>query len=156
PLVVIVHGIGGSSKSSYVVRTAVAFHRAGYLVVRLDLRGAGESIPDAPSLYHAGLSSDLGIVADHFAPDAPVSGVVLVGFSGGGTMALKLAGELGARGASGDHAKKLQAIVSISAPLDYTRIGPWMDTLARFPYRFHVLRGLSNGARNFARQHPAR
>jgi len=35
--------------------------------------------------------------------------------------------------------------MTISAPLDYTRVAAWMDTLARLPYRFHVLRGLSNG-----------
>ena len=151
PVVVVVHGIGGSSESRYVVRSAVALHRAGYHVVRLDLRGAGASIPDAPSLYHAGLSADLALVVRHFASDARADGVVLLGFSGGGTMALKLAGELG------DHVLEgLRAVVSISAPLDYTRVGVWMDALARLPYRFHVLRGLANGAREFARQHPDR
>jgi predicted alpha/beta-fold hydrolase len=150
PIVVVVHGIGGSSASHYAVRAAVAIHRAGHHVVRLDLRGAGESIPDAPSLYHAGLSADLGVVVRHLAADPRADGVVLVGFSGGGSMALKLAAELGETSAG------LRGVVSISAPLDYTRIGPWMDALARLPYRFHVLRGLSNGAREFARQHPER
>jgi predicted alpha/beta-fold hydrolase len=151
PCVVIVHGIGGSSQSAYVLRAAVAFHRAGYHVVRLDLRGAGESVPDAPSLYHAGLSSDLALVAAHLARYPHVSGVVLCGFSGGGAMALKLAGEWGS-----EPAAHVRAIVSISAPLDYTRVAPWMDAIGRFPYRFHVLRGLTNGARNFARLHSER
>lgn len=149
--VVVVHGIGGSSASRYVVRAAVAIHRAGHHVVRLDLRGAGASIPDAPSLYHAGLSADLGVVVAALAADPRVDGVVLLGFSGGGSMALKLAGELGSAVPAA-----LRAVVSISAPLDYTRVGAWMDTLGRLPYRFHVLRGLSNGAREFARQHSAR
>jgi predicted alpha/beta-fold hydrolase len=149
--VVVVHGIGGSSASRYVVRAAVAIHRAGHHVVRLDLRGAGASIPDAPSLYHAGLSADLGVVVAELAKDPRVDGVVLLGFSGGGSMALKLAGELG-----GAVPAALRAVVSISAPLDYTRVGAWMDTLARLPYRFHVLRGLSNGARAFAAEHPER
>ena len=152
PVVVVVHGIGGSSDSHYVVRAAVALHRAGHHVVRLDLRGAGASIPDSPSLYHAGLSADLGVVVRHLARDPRADGVVLLGFSGGGSMALKLAGELGELADT----PELRAVVSISAPLDYTRVGAWMDTLARLPYRFHVLRGLSNGAREFARQHPAR
>jgi predicted alpha/beta-fold hydrolase len=76
---------------------------------------------------------------------------VLLGFSGGGSMALKLAGELGAA-----VPEALRGVVSISAPLDYVRVGAWMDTLGRLPYRFHVLRGLSTGAREFARQHPER
>ncbi|MEA2748353.1 MAG: uncharacterized protein QOI41_2496 [Myxococcales bacterium] len=149
--VVAVHGIGGSSASRYVVRAAVAIHRAGHHVVRLDLRGAGASIPDAPSLYHAGLSADLGVVVAELAKDPRVDGVVLLGFSGGGSMALKLAGELGEA-----VPEALRGVVSISAPLDYTRVGAWMDTVARLPYRFHVLRGLSNGARDFATQHPER
>jgi predicted alpha/beta-fold hydrolase len=151
PVVLLVHGIGGSSASRYVVRAAVAMHRAGLHVVRLDLRGAGASIPDSPSLYHAGLSADLGVAVRELAKDARVEGVVLYGFSGGGTMALKLAGELGAA-----VPEALRAVVSVSAPLDYTRVGAWMDTLGRLPYRFHVLRGLSTGAREFARQHPQR
>ncbi len=151
PVVVVVHGIGGSSESRYVVRAAVALHRAGYHVVRLDLRGAGASTPDAPSLYHAGLSADLGHVVHELSCMPGVDGVVLLGFSGGGTMALKLAGELGEASP-----EALRAVVSISAPLDYTLVGAWMDTLGRLPYRFHVLRGLANGAREFARQHPQR
>lgn len=151
PVVVIIHGIGGSSESRYVVRAAVALHRAGHHVVRLDLRGAGASIPDAPSLYHAGLSADLGVVVADLGARVHADGVVLLGFSGGGSMALKLAGELGDAAPSA-----LRGVISVSAPLDYTRVGAWMDTLARLPYRFHVLRGLSNGAREFARQHPAR
>lgn len=159
PVVVIVHGIGGSSLSRYVVRAAVAIHRAGHHVVRLDLRGAGASVPDAPSLYHAGLSADLGVVAARLAADPRADGVVLLGFSGGGSMALKLAGELGDASEAGERVRRqvgsaLRAVISISAPLDYTRVGAWMDTLGRLPYRFHVLRGLSNGAREFARQHP--
>ncbi len=151
PIVVVVHGIGGSSDSRYVVRAAVALHRAGHHVVRLDLRGAGASIPDAPSLYHAGLSADLRVVLDHLAKDRRADGIVLFGFSGGGSLALKLAGELGH-----DAPASLRAVVSISAPLDFAQVSRWMDSLGRLPYRFHVLRGLANGAREFARQHPDR
>lgn len=151
PVALVVHGIGGSSASRYVVRAAVALHRAGYHVVRLDLRGAGASVPDVPSLYHAGLSSDLDVAAAHLARDPRVSGVVLFGFSGGGSLALKLAGEWG-----GGAPAHVRAIVSVSAPLDYTKVAPWMDALGRLPYRFHVLRGLTTGARAFARTHPHR
>ena len=151
PLVLLVHGIGGSTASRYSVRAGVALHRAGYHVVRLDLRGAGASTPDVPTLYHAGLSADLVAVTEHLAKDPAVDGVVLFGFSGGGSMSLKLAGELGARVPDA-----LRAVISVSAPLDYIAVSRWMDSLARLPYRFHVLRGLANGAREFARQHPER
>jgi predicted alpha/beta-fold hydrolase len=149
--VVVVHGIGGSAESRYVLRAGVALHRAGHHVVRLDLRGAGASIPDAPSLYHAGLSEDFDHVIAFLAQDARVAGVAILGFSGGGTMALKRAGQWAERAPAA-----LRGIVSVSAPLDYTRVAAWMDGIARLPYRFHVLRGLTEGARAFARTHPSR
>jgi predicted alpha/beta-fold hydrolase len=151
PLVIVIHGIGGSSESRSVLRAAVALHRAGFHVARLDLRGAGSSAVDAPTLYHAGLSSDLDAVIASFAPHPRVDGVHVLGFSGGGSIALKRAGEWGSRAPA-----DLRSIVTISAPLDYTIVAPRMETLPCLPYRFHVLGGLVESARAFARAHPGR
>ena len=149
--VVVVHGIGGDAGSRYVVRASVALYRAGLHVVRMSMRGAGTSVQSAPSLYHAGLTEDLGAVVRTVLADPRVSDVVVLAFSGGGNVALKLAGELGEEAPSG-----LAAIVSVSAPLDYTTVGPHMDALSRLPYRFHVLRGLVRQAQDFARLYPER
>ncbi len=151
PAVIVLHGIAGSKESHCCVRAGVALHRAGYHVVRLDMRGAGESVVDAPTLYHAGLTSDLDLVVRRLADDPRVSGVFVLGFSGGGSVALKLAGEWG-RAAP----PAVLGIATISAPLDYTRVAPRMDTLACLPYRVHVLGGLLDRARAFARHNPAR
>jgi uncharacterized protein len=149
--VVIAHGIGAHGDSRCVLRAAVALHRAGHHVVRFDMRGAGASTVDAPSLYHAGLSSDLEAVVGHVAQDPRVSRVVLFGFSGGGSMALKLAGEWGA-----DVPAHVAGVVSVSAPLDWRQVSPWMDQLGRLPYRMHVLGSLLGSARAFALRHPSR
>lgn len=149
--VVLAHGIGAHGDSRCVLRAAVALHRAGHHVVRFDMRGAGASTADAPSLYHGGLSSDLEVVVGHVAQDPRVSRVVLFGFSGGGNMALKLAGEWGDRVPA-----HVAAVVSVSAPLDYTEVSPWMDQLARLPYRMHVLGSLLGSAKAFALRHPTR
>ncbi len=151
PAVVILHGIAGSKDSHCCVRAAVAVHRAGYHAIRLDMRGAGDSVVDAPSLYHAGLTTDLDHVVRTLANDPRVSGVLVLGFSGGGSQALKLAGEWGAAPPSG-----VLGVASISAPLDYTRVAARMDTFSCLPYRFHVLRGLLDRARAFAEHHPER
>lgn len=151
PAVVVLHGIAGSKESHCCIRAAVALHRAGYHVVRLDMRGAGESVVDAPALYHAGLTADLDLTVRHLVKDERVSGVLVLGFSGGGGHALKLAGEWGDQPPAG-----VVAIATVSAPLDYTRVAPRMDTLACLPYRFHVLRGLLDRARAFAEHHPRR
>ena len=151
PAVVILHGIAGSKDSHCCVRAAVALHRAGYHAIRLDMRGAGDSVVDAPSLYHAGLTTDLDLVVRHLAADPRVSGVFVLGFSGGGSQALKLAGEWGDAPPAG-----VLGVASISAPLDYTRVAARMDTLVCLPYRFHVLRGLIDRARAFVQHHPQR
>lgn len=149
--VVILHGIAGSSGSHCCVRAAVALHRAGYHTVRMDMRGAGESVVDAPSLYHAGLTSDLEAVIRHLEADPRVAGVAVLGFSGGGSVALKLAGQWAA-GAP----RSVLAVASVSAPLDYLRVAPRMDGWTCLPYRYHVLRGLLDRARRFAELHPER
>jgi len=151
PAVVVVHGIGGDAGSRYVVRAAVALHRAGYHVVRMTMRGAGTSVESAPSLYHAGLTEDLGALVRDVLEDPRVSSALVLGFSGGGNVALKLAGELGEEAPAG-----LRGIVTVSAPFDYTTIGPHMDAPARLPFRFHVLRGLVRQGQAFARLYPER
>lgn len=151
PLVVILHGIGGDAGSRYVVRAAVALHRAGYHVVRATMRGAGTSVVCAPSLYHAGLTEDLAALVASLAGHPSVSSISLLGFSGGGNVALKLAGELGRAGKA-----LVRAIVTVSAPFDYTTVGPHMDAPLRLPFRFHVLRGLVRQGTAFARLYPER
>jgi predicted alpha/beta-fold hydrolase len=151
PAVVILHGIAGSKDSHCCVRAAVALTRAGYHAVRLDMRGAGDSVVDAPTLYHAGLTDDLDDVIRHLGRDERVDGVFVLGFSGGGTQALKLAGEWGA-----SPPDDVRGIVTLSAPLDYTRVGARMDSLACLPYRYYVLRGLLDRARRFVELHPER
>jgi uncharacterized protein len=151
PAAVIVHGVGGSNASSYVVRAGVSMHRAGWHVVRLDLRGAGDSIPDARELYHAGLTEDLRVALEHIGARAHVDGSALVGFSLGGHVALRLAGELGDRAPG-----SLRAVVAISAPLDLVKVTRAIERLRSFPYQHHVLRSLVRQATAFALFHPER
>jgi predicted alpha/beta-fold hydrolase len=151
PAVVILHGIAGSKDSFCCVRIAVALHRLGYHAIRLDMRAAGDSVIDAPSLYHGGLTTDLDRTVRHVAKDPRVTRVLVVGYSGGGSIALKMAGEWGQ-----DVPEGVAAVASISAPLDYVNVARRMDMLRTFPYRRHVLGGLVDRARAFATRHPSR
>lgn len=145
--VLLVHGIGGAADSKYVVRAAAAFWERGYDVVRLNLRGAGDSMTEMPSIYHAGLTHDLDVVVRTLATRP--GKLYVVGFSGGGSLALKLAGEWA--DAPPEH---VAAVAALSAPLDLTVVGPWLDGWGRRPYRFHVMRGLVRMARAFDRHWP--
>jgi predicted alpha/beta-fold hydrolase len=147
--VLLVHGIGGGVESRYMVRAAVALHRAGFHVVRVNLRGAGEGLAEARSLYHAGLSSDLDAVVRALGRDARVRDLVVLGFSGGGSLALKLAGEWG-----GAPPTFVRGVASVSAPLDYVRVARQMELLRTFPYRRFVLKNLVRQALAFAKLRP--
>ena len=87
--VLAVHGLTGSSESSYMQSLAGAALARGLNVIRLNVRNCGGTEHLAPTLYHSGLSNDLREVVKQLAPEP----LVIVGFSMGGNIALKLAGE---------------------------------------------------------------
>jgi predicted alpha/beta-fold hydrolase len=146
PAVLLVHGVGGSVSSQYVVRAAKAFFAAGFHTIRMNMRGAGESIADAPSLYHAGIAGDLRVMVDAIAASPQVDGVSVVGFSLGGNCALCFAGQ----------APNARAVVAISAPLDLATVSRLLNRPLNLPYRAYILRALLREARTFARLHPNR
>ena len=117
----------------------------------LNLRGRGDSIPDAPTLYHAGLIEDPRVALDFVAGQGQVKDVALVGFSLGGNVSLKLAGAWGASPPS-----YVRGVATISAPLDLVETSRALERLRTLPYRAYVLRALVRQGREFARVHPSR
>ena len=109
PLTILIHGIGGSNESAYMRITAVHLLRAGYPVLRLNLRGAGGS--ETQQFYHAGRTEDLKRVIGSLDGRLAANGVVPVGFSLGANMMLKYLAECGAMA-------PVLAAVSVSAPID--------------------------------------
>jgi predicted alpha/beta-fold hydrolase len=149
--VVIVHGVGGTSESKYVLRAGVSLYRAGFHVVRLNLRGAGEGIRDAPSLYHGGLTEDLSVTVEALSHDPRVADIALVGFSLGGNVSLKMAGEWGSNVPKG-----VRAVAALSAPLNLVEVSRAFERWRAYPYSRYVLRHLIAQATEFRRLHPAR
>jgi predicted alpha/beta-fold hydrolase len=93
--VIVVHGLEGSSESQYVLGTTEKAVAAGMNVVRYNQRNCGGTDALAPTLYHSGLSSDIAAVARELIERDRISHLALVGFSMGGNLVLKLAGEWG-------------------------------------------------------------
>jgi predicted alpha/beta-fold hydrolase len=91
--VLLVHGLEGSSNSRYIRGISARALEAGCNVVRMNMRTCGGTEALTPTLYHSGLSGDLGAVIRHFAGKHGLERVALVGYSMGGNLALKLAGE---------------------------------------------------------------
>jgi predicted alpha/beta-fold hydrolase len=115
-VVIVVHGLGGSHRSGYMLRLAKRFLQHGCRVLRVDLRGAGAGAGLARQTYHAGCSSDLRVVVIDVHQRNPGSEIVLVGMSLGGNIVLKLAGEAGA-----DPVPGLRAVAAMGPPIDLER-----------------------------------
>jgi predicted alpha/beta-fold hydrolase len=110
--VVLVHGLEGSGHSGYMLGLSVAALRAGFAAHRFNMRTCGGTERLCGTLYHAGLTSDLRTVLSRLR-DEGRSPVFLVGFSLGGNVVLKLAGEMGAS------ARNLfRGVCAVSTPLD--------------------------------------
>jgi predicted alpha/beta-fold hydrolase len=109
PLALLIHGIGGSNQSAYIRISTVHLLRAGYPVLRLNLRGAGGR--RTKQFYHAGRTEDLKRVIGSLDGNVAANGVVPIGFSLGGNLLLKYLAECGAM-------VPVMAAISISAPID--------------------------------------
>jgi predicted alpha/beta-fold hydrolase len=130
-LVIIIHGLGGSVESRYVVRAAHAVDQAGLAYLRLNLRGADGSGED---VYHAGLTDDLR--AALASPSlAQYTRIYVIGFSMGGHITLRWSTEA-------DRDPRVRAICSVCAPLDLAfGVKEIQRPLGR-PYQWHILNGL--------------
>ena len=95
--IIIVHGLEGSSESQYMLGITEKALHAGMSVIRYNQRNCGGTDALAPVLYHSGLSNDVAAVAREVIARDGVSRLALVGFSMGGNIVLKLAGEWGAQ-----------------------------------------------------------
>jgi predicted alpha/beta-fold hydrolase len=93
--IIIVHGLEGSSESQYMLGITEKALEAGINVVRYNQRNCGGTDALAPVLYHSGLSNDVAAVVREVIARDRVSRFALVGFSMGGNIVLKLAGEWG-------------------------------------------------------------
>jgi predicted alpha/beta-fold hydrolase len=95
---IVVHGLEGSSESQYMLGIARNGLAAGMNVVRMNQRNCGGMDHCAATLYNSGRSADVAAVARNLVERDGVSGFVLIGFSMGGNLVLKLAGERGSDG----------------------------------------------------------
>ncbi|MFQ5791790.1 MAG: YheT family hydrolase [Acidobacteriota bacterium] len=141
PALLLVHGLEGCDTSSYVLSTAEMAFRAGWHVIRMNLRGCGDSLRICPRLYNAGVSEDLLAVLQWTA--SAVQPVAVCGFSLGANLALlTLArhGEAVPRGVS--------AAVAVCPPLDLDACAEALARPANRLYQTYFLRRLEASYRN--------
>jgi predicted alpha/beta-fold hydrolase len=142
--VIIVHGLEGSSLSQYVIGTGSKAWAAGMNVVRMNMRNCGGTENLAPTLYHSGLSSDIGSVIRTLIEQKHLPHVGAVGYSMGGNLVLKMAGDWAANAPA-----ELKAVVGISPAAD---LGPSADAMHAIDNRMYEWKFLLGLMRRYKRK----
>ena len=144
--ILMVHGLEGSSTSGYLISLAHAALTRGYSTARLNLRGCGGTEHLALTSYHAGQTSDMLAVVRERAAQRPI---FLIGFSLGGNIALKLAGELG------ESARDLLAgVCAVSTPIDLAACAEALGQPRNFLYQRRFVSRLKDRIRRRHLQAP--
>lgn len=142
PTAIILHGLEGSSHSQYVIGNANKLWRAGCNIVRMNMRNCGpakygDPLRLTPTLYHSGLSNDVDRVLRHFLRTQGLQSVALIGYSMGGNLVLKLAGDLGASAPA-----PLRAVVAVSPAADLAACADGLHEPRNRIYERKFVRGL--------------
>ncbi len=131
--VVMLHGLEGSGEAAYIRSMAHTLLRSGFVAHRFHMRTCGNTEHLCKTLYHAGLTSDLRAFLQVLKSECRGLPVFLCGFSLGGNVALKLAGELG-------QTDLIQGVCAVSTPID---LGLCARRIGDFENRIYENRFLS-------------
>ena len=148
--IVLVHGLEGSSQAGYMKVMARMSLEAGYAAHRLNLRSCGGTESYSKTAYHSGMTVDLLAVLRQLAGEGR-GPLYAVGFSLGGNVALKLAGELGedARGL-------LAGVAAVSTPIDLEESTRRLERWDNRAYELRFLGRLKRRIRALHRLAPER
>lgn len=148
---VVWHGMEGSTESAYMVTTAEKAYHAGFNVVRVNIRNCGGTDHLTSSLYHAGLTHDLRAIIDELVRIDGLSTIVIAGFSLGGNLALKLAGEYWDKPPA-----EVKAICAVSPSIDLRASTALMARRRNWIYQQSFLRRLKMRIKKKAELFPDR
>jgi len=142
PTLVMWHGMEGSTASAYMVSTADKAFGVGFNVVRVNVRNCGGTEHLSPTLYHGGLTHDARVVVEDLIRTDRLPRLFLAGFSLGGNMILKLAGEYGE-----NPPVEVLGICAVSPSVDLRASTLHMNLRRNWIYQQDFLRRLKNRIR---------
>jgi predicted alpha/beta-fold hydrolase len=147
--IVLLHGLEGSSNSQYVLSNATRAWNAGCNVVRMNMRSCGGTDKLAPAIYHSGCSNDVARVVEHITQQHRLQAIALIGYSMGGNLVLKYAGELGDAAPAA-----LKGVVGISPLMDLAASSAALHEPQNRFYEKHFLRSMLDRIRRKAELFP--
>lgn len=137
PTLLLLHGLEGSSDSGYMLGTADKAFQAGFNVLRVNQRNCGGTEELTPTLYNSGLSCDMRAVVGELIERDGLPEVFAVGFSMGGNLVLKMAGEW-----RESAPRELRAVIGICPSCDLGACADAVGELRNRIYERHFVRRL--------------
>jgi uncharacterized protein len=132
--VIVVHGLEGSADSQYMLGIARHALDGGMNVVLVNQRNCGGMDHCAPTLYNSSLSGDVAAVARHVVEHDGIRNFALAGFSMGGNLVLKLAGEWGRNGPA-----EFRAVAAVCPAMDLAASADALHGPANRIYEYYFL-----------------
>lgn len=151
PTLIALHGLEGSSEAHYMRGVSDKAFAAGLNVIRLNQRNCGGTERLSAGLYHSGLSADPAAVIRELTDVDRLDSIAVVGYSLGGNIALKLAGDYG------EHAPPVvRAVCAVSPTMDLARCVDALERRENLLYAWNFVRNLKRRMRRKARAWPGR
>jgi len=151
PTLIALHGLEGSSEAHYIRGIAAKAWARGFNVVRLNQRNCGGTEHLCEGLYHSGLTDDPLFVLRQLIDVDRLPRIAFVGYSLGGNLALKLAGELGQ-----GRPRELVAVAAVSPVMELESCVRAIERRANRLYEWNFCRNLQARMRRKARLWPGR
>src|SRR3954447_19498708 len=149
PVLIALHGLNGSSDAHYMRGLAAKAFARGMNVVRLNQRNCGNTEHLSAGLFHSGLTQDARYVIEELTRVDGISAIALAGYSLGGNLALKLAGEYGDRPPG-----ELRAVAAVSPILEISECVRALERPENFLYQWNFVRDLKARMRRKERARP--
>lgn len=141
-VIMLLHGLESSAEAAYVKGVCEKALAAGFSVVRVNLRNCGNTLHLSKGLYNAGLSGDVLALAGELRRRYGFKSVYACGFSLGGNIVLKAAGESGLSGNN-----LVDAYCAVSPPADLDNCVRAIESGANRIYEQNFLVGLKRKVR---------
>lgn len=148
PIVIVLHGLQGSSQSPYVRRLLHAVHQRGWRGVVLHFRGCSGEPNRLPRAYHSGETGDLAFLVRTLRAHEPRVKIAIVGYSLGGNVLLKWLGEAGPQAA-------VQAAIGVCVPLSLDVAARRLNRGFSRAYQWALLQSSFRAIRERFRHRPA-
>ena len=151
PTLIALHGLESSSDAHYVRGLADKAFAAGFNAVRLNQRNCGGTEHLSDGLYHSGLTDDPIAVMRELTEVDGLGVFAIAGYSLGGNLALKLAGDFGA-----NPPKALRAVCAVSPTMDLAVCVDALEERQNAVYQWHFVRNLKRRMRRKNRAFPGK